>query len=328
MEDQNQIQVFSNGHFRAQVYRDANDVIQFEAEDVARCLGITTVAKSGNVVIRWARFNSYIAEIQASTESEIIKQVSVPVKAGDYIPEDLVYRLAMKANNENANKFQDWLASDVVPSVMHTGSYTLPEGVKPPFAKAPNPVEKNLPLYFTDSAMLCIYVHAMSDDSVKIGKSNNFRRRAREIKRETELNIIDSYRTGYLPSIIADEIEKICHRNFDFYRIHGEYFRVNFVDACAEVSKRTRTIIEMHRKIYGIKWPDTNAEYDRFLSEIPDSPLFDTTEILTAAPTLSLPLPPKERLEAFFKCAEMAKSDAFRDEILRMIIEMLAGKKI
>lgn len=32
------------------------------AEDVARGLGFTTVAKSGNEVVRWARVNTYLHE--------------------------------------------------------------------------------------------------------------------------------------------------------------------------------------------------------------------------------------------------------------------------
>ena len=233
----------------------------------------------------------------------------------------------MKANNDIAKKFQDWIANVVVPSIMHTGSYTLPDGATPPFAKVQKTVKQNLPPYLTNATMLCVYAHAISDDTVKIGKTNDFRRRANEIRRESNSEIIDSYRTGYIPSIMAVEVEKMCHRVFDFYRTHGEYFKINFVDACTEIYSRTRAIIEMHRAIYGTKWPDANIEYDRFLAEILDPPSAKVINALSATPSLSLPLPPKERLEAFFKCAELTKSDEFRDEILRMIITMLNGQK-
>lgn len=39
------------------------------------------------------------------------------------IPESLFYMLAMKANNERAQKFQRWIAIDVVSAIRKTGSY-------------------------------------------------------------------------------------------------------------------------------------------------------------------------------------------------------------
>lgn len=44
----------------------------------------------------------------------------------DYIPESLFYRLGMKANNAVADKFQNWLAMEVIPSIRKTGSYQKP----------------------------------------------------------------------------------------------------------------------------------------------------------------------------------------------------------
>lgn len=41
----------------------------------------------------------------------------------DYIPESLFYRLGMKANNAAADKFQNWLAMEVIPSVRKNGGY-------------------------------------------------------------------------------------------------------------------------------------------------------------------------------------------------------------
>ena len=42
---------------------------------------------------------------------------------GDLIPEPLVYKLAFKAQNDVAEKFQDWLAIEVIPSIRKTGSF-------------------------------------------------------------------------------------------------------------------------------------------------------------------------------------------------------------
>lgn len=41
----------------------------------------------------------------------------------DYIPESLFYRLGMKASNARAEKFQNWLAMEVIPSIRKNGGY-------------------------------------------------------------------------------------------------------------------------------------------------------------------------------------------------------------
>jgi len=109
----NELKVFRNELFEVAVKLDNGDFV-FDAEHVARCLGFTTVAKSGNVTVRWSRVNDYLSKN------------SLQVGKGDFIPEPLVYKLAFKANNEVAEQFQDWLAIEVIPSIRKTGQYIKP----------------------------------------------------------------------------------------------------------------------------------------------------------------------------------------------------------
>lgn len=83
-------------------------------EDVARGLGFTTVATSGNEVVRWTRVSAYLCEI-GFPRTEIHKHC--------YIPENIFYRLAMKAKNETAEKFQALVADEIIPSIRRTGGY-------------------------------------------------------------------------------------------------------------------------------------------------------------------------------------------------------------
>lgn len=83
------------------------------AEDVARGFGFTTVAKSGNEVVRWARVNQYLSEFGFSQH----------VGKDDYLPENMVYRLGFKASNEVAQNFQAVLADEVIPSIRKHGMY-------------------------------------------------------------------------------------------------------------------------------------------------------------------------------------------------------------
>lgn len=111
----NDIQIFNSRELGLQVRTILNDdgSISVNAEDTARGFGWTTVAKSGNEVVRWARVNEYCKEIGFSPQ----------VGKDDYIPESLFYRLGMKANNVVAEKFQNWLAMEVIPSIRKTGGY-------------------------------------------------------------------------------------------------------------------------------------------------------------------------------------------------------------
>lgn len=91
---------------------EENGTAYLRLEDVARGLGFTRVAASGNEVIRWERVDGYLSELGVPTCGH-----------DDYIPENIFYRLAMKAKNETAEKFQALVADEIIPSIRRTGGY-------------------------------------------------------------------------------------------------------------------------------------------------------------------------------------------------------------
>ncbi|MBO4400287.1 MAG: GIY-YIG nuclease family protein [Selenomonadaceae bacterium] len=335
MEEQKQIQVFENEQFRVRCFLDVHDVARLHVEDVSRSLGFVETkkhrvatdgdnfVKSGDnsgesgdnfyMAVRWNRVNKYIAEIKKNSKSELIQAVPVPVDKNYYIPENLVYRLAMKANNEVAENFQALLADTILPSIRRTGKYVSPNA-----DENQNTATKNLPPHLTDPKRFCVYAVSMEDDTIKIGKTNDLRRRSNEIMRETHLEITSAYRTGYLPSLIASEIESACLRAFDFCRTHGEFFKASFAEVRAKIIERAIAVIEIDRACYVTKYPDANAEYEQFLSEIPAS-----TELASATSEFS----PREKVEYLLECARLTNTDAFRDEILREAIAIMNGQK-
>lgn len=110
------LQKFNNELFQLEV-KSENGESLFDVESVARSLGIVKsgLSRSGQKYIRWERVNAYLGE-------------SCPlVGTGDFISEPMVYKLAFKANNEVAEKFQDWLAMDVLPSLRKNGMYATDE---------------------------------------------------------------------------------------------------------------------------------------------------------------------------------------------------------
>ena len=84
-------------------------------EDVARGLGFTEVAASGNECIRWRTVRKYLEDLGIATCCD----GHLP----EYIPENIFYRLAMKAKNETAEKFQALVADEIIPSIRKTGGY-------------------------------------------------------------------------------------------------------------------------------------------------------------------------------------------------------------
>ena len=87
------------------------------AEDVARGFGIVQIAKSGNEVVRWERFNNYLKEFG------FIPICGDAITKDDYLPENIVYKIGFKASNEIAQAFQNKLADEILPSIRKNGMY-------------------------------------------------------------------------------------------------------------------------------------------------------------------------------------------------------------
>ncbi|MGX0021473.1 anti-repressor protein [Staphylococcus hominis] len=111
------LQTFSNDMFSILIKQD-NENNLFDLESVAKSLGITQF-KNGKEYVKWERVNKYLSKYL----SPQVGNFSQPLGKGDFIPEPMVYKLAFKAGNSIAEKFQDWLAMDVLPSIRKHGLY-------------------------------------------------------------------------------------------------------------------------------------------------------------------------------------------------------------
>ena len=112
----NEVKVFDNLKVK-----EENGQVLFDAESAAIGLGISEVAKSGNTVVKWTRINKYLG-IDTSVDNGI--------KRGDFITEPQFYKLAIKANNETAERFQDWVTSEVLPSIRQHGAYLTDQKIE------------------------------------------------------------------------------------------------------------------------------------------------------------------------------------------------------
>lgn len=101
---------------------------EFNLEDVARGLSFTTIAASGNEVIRWNTVYGYLSDLGVATSCN--DELPYKDRCPEYIPEYIFYRLAMKAKNEAAEKFQDIIAREVVPAIRKHGMYATPKALE------------------------------------------------------------------------------------------------------------------------------------------------------------------------------------------------------
>lgn len=115
----NELQQFTNGSFNLPVRQLADGSIEFDVEQAAVGLGITTTS-NGTLYVRWPRINEYLGFATSGKK----------ISRGDFITEPQFYKLAIKANNEKAEHFQDWVTNEVLPSIRKNGMYATPQAAE------------------------------------------------------------------------------------------------------------------------------------------------------------------------------------------------------
>lgn len=111
----NELQNFTNGIFDLDVKVEGEEIL-FSAEQVAKSLGFTTKT-NGTEYVRWNRVNEFLPQV-------------AKVEKGSFISEPMVYKLAFKANNAVSEKFTDWLAVEVLPTIRKHGAYMTNEVIE------------------------------------------------------------------------------------------------------------------------------------------------------------------------------------------------------
>ena len=145
------------------------------------------------------------------------------------INESGLFSLILSSKLPTAKRFKRWITSEVLPAIHKVGIYSTENILNKLFesAKAAETIQN----------LKCVYVFEMSNDTVKIGYTQNVRKRMNTIISSSGLEIVKGYCTEFFDSEIAYLIEQTCHEIFDAYRIRGEFFRISFNDACFELDK-------------------------------------------------------------------------------------------
>ena len=102
---------------------EQDGVAHLHIEDAARGLGFErtqTINGAEYTSIRWATVEGYLQDFGFH---QLVGESGNPHDY--YIPENIFYRLCMKAKNEVAEKFQAKVADEIIPSIRKTGSYSV-----------------------------------------------------------------------------------------------------------------------------------------------------------------------------------------------------------
>ena len=103
---------------------EENGTAYLKLETVARGLGFTQ-EKNGIEYLRWETVTKYLEELRFPNKLGK-ERFSPEVEKDSFIPENIFYRLAMKAKNEVAERFQALVADEIIPSIRKTGGYRIP----------------------------------------------------------------------------------------------------------------------------------------------------------------------------------------------------------
>ena len=112
----NEIQIFSNPDFGEVRTIEENGAVLFCGSDAAKALGYTNPSKA------------------LSDHCKGVTKRYTPTKSGtqemSFIPESDLYRLVFSSKLPTAEKFTDWVTSEVLPTIRRHGMYATPDTVE------------------------------------------------------------------------------------------------------------------------------------------------------------------------------------------------------
>lgn len=210
---------------------EKSGIAYLKLETVARGLGFTDNSK-GVEYVRWNTVRQYLKDIGFSQE----------VAKDDFIPENVFYRLAMKAKNEVAEKFQAKVADEIIPSIRKTGGY----GFKP----------------LTPEQMMRIQLEMIDDVSGRVTKLENTMNidygQQRVLEKEVASVVIESLggKDSSAYRKIAKKVFSECNRDVkDYFRVNSRNNipRLRFDDAVDYIRNwmpcsNTRMLIKEHNE--------------------------------------------------------------------------------
>lgn len=117
-DDMKDLQNFNFNGNKVEIFEYNGDVL-FNPRDVGRCLGLTESAVRNHL----ATMNDNQA-IKLKNSDVLDMDIRKLNNAGEkFLKEAGVYKLAFKSHKESAERFQDWVTDEVLPSIRKHGAY-------------------------------------------------------------------------------------------------------------------------------------------------------------------------------------------------------------
>lgn len=113
----------------------------------------------------------------------------------------------------------------------------------------------------------CLYAFAMSDNSVKIGVTQNVDRRKFEVQHAKCQDILQIHCTGFAPFSFMTKLELRCHAAFSDRRLRGEYFDITFEEACAELDSHAQEIADAFNRADQFLLDEIDFYFNEFLPD-------------------------------------------------------------
>lgn len=120
----NEIKIFENPEFGKIQVIMIDEKPYFAGSDVARILGYARPRKA--VIDHCKHILKRDGVSLTTNQYGVTTEQTVEMS---FISESDVYRLIMKSNLPNAEKFQDWVVEEVLPSIREHGAYMTPETI-------------------------------------------------------------------------------------------------------------------------------------------------------------------------------------------------------
>lgn len=132
----NELKIFQNPEFGTVRTIEIEGKIHFAGTDVAKALGYSIPSKAIQThcrnILKW--------KVGVKTGVKSDGTDSIQRMEMLFIPESDLYRLIMRSQLPNAEKFSDWVCEEVLPSIRQTGSYSIEN--KPDSYMIDDPVER------------------------------------------------------------------------------------------------------------------------------------------------------------------------------------------
>lgn len=132
----NELKIFQNPEFGTVRTIEIEGKIHFAGTDAAKALGYSIPSKAIQThcrnILKW--------KVGVKTGVKSDGTDSIQRMEMLFIPESDLYRLIMRSQLPNAEKFSDWVCEEVLPSIRQTGSYSIEN--KPDSYMIDDPVER------------------------------------------------------------------------------------------------------------------------------------------------------------------------------------------